>query len=101
MFKKFLEERIRKGPILKRLRDQFFKASTEIIDSAHIDAKLLDDVDKAKLDNANCIEIESGYPTKIGFKLSGLIKKGKVRTYDMGGDATTLKMAEAIASKIS
>lgn len=27
---------------------------------------------KEKLDNANCIEIESGEPTKIGFKRSGL-----------------------------
>jgi hypothetical protein len=27
---------------------------------------------KEKLDNANCIQIESGEPTKIGFKRSGM-----------------------------
>jgi len=29
-----------------------------------------------------------------------VIKEGKVRTYDMGGDDTTLDMADAIAAKI-
>jgi 3-isopropylmalate dehydrogenase len=29
-----------------------------------------------------------------------VIKEGKVRTYDMGGDNTTLDMSDAIASKI-
>jgi 3-isopropylmalate dehydrogenase len=31
---------------------------------------------------------------------SSVIKEGKVRTYDMGGDATTLAMAKAIAARI-
>jgi len=29
-----------------------------------------------------------------------VIKEGKVRTYDIGGDNTSLDMAEAVASKI-
>lgn len=32
--------------------------------------------------------------------VAGVIKDGKVKTYDMGGNATTIEMAEAIAEKI-
>jgi hypothetical protein len=31
---------------------------------------------------------------------AAVVKEGKVRTYDMGGGATTLEMAEAIARKL-
>jgi 3-isopropylmalate dehydrogenase len=32
--------------------------------------------------------------------IAGVIKEGKVRTYDMGGTSTSLQMAEAVASKL-
>ena len=32
--------------------------------------------------------------------VAGVIKEGKVRTYDMGGTNTTLEMAKAIADRI-
>lgn len=37
---------------------------------------------------------------KIEKAVAEVIKDGKVRTYDMGGDSTTLQMGKAIASKI-
>ena len=32
--------------------------------------------------------------------IAGIIEDGKVRTYDMGGDATTIEMAEAVAERL-
>ncbi|MCH7495668.1 MAG: isocitrate/isopropylmalate dehydrogenase family protein, partial [Candidatus Marinimicrobia bacterium] len=32
--------------------------------------------------------------------IAGVIEDGKVRTYDMGGDATTIEMAEAVAERL-
>jgi len=37
---------------------------------------------------------------KVENAVAQIIKQGKVRTYDMGGNATTLQMAEAIAEKL-
>ncbi|MFZ8790106.1 MAG: hypothetical protein ACO2OZ_10690 [Acidilobaceae archaeon] len=33
MFRDILRRRLEKGPILKRLRDEFFKAATQILDA--------------------------------------------------------------------
>jgi 3-isopropylmalate dehydrogenase len=43
-------------------------------------------------------ETEKG--TKLEQAVAAVIKEGKVRTYDMGGSARTLEMAEAIAAKL-
>ncbi|HIQ02549.1 MAG TPA: isocitrate/isopropylmalate dehydrogenase family protein, partial [Anaerolineales bacterium] len=32
--------------------------------------------------------------------IAGVIEEGKVRTYDMGGDASTLDMARAVADRL-
>ena len=32
--------------------------------------------------------------------IAGVIKEAKVRTYDLGGDATTLEMAEAVVERM-
>ena len=32
--------------------------------------------------------------------IAGVIAEGKVRTYDMGGNNTTLEMAEAVAARL-
>ncbi|MEA3376835.1 MAG: isocitrate/isopropylmalate family dehydrogenase, partial [Chloroflexota bacterium] len=32
--------------------------------------------------------------------IADVIKEGKVRTYDVGGDATTLEVAEAVAERM-
>jgi len=37
---------------------------------------------------------------KIEKAVAAIIKEGKVRTYDMGGENKTLEMAEAIAKKL-
>ena len=42
---------------------------------------------------------ETAKGTAIESAVAAVIKEGKVRTYDMGGSATTLEMAEAIARK--
>jgi isocitrate/isopropylmalate dehydrogenase len=36
----------------------------------------------------------------IEYAIEEVVREGKVRTYDMGGNASTLEMAEAIAGKI-
>ena len=36
----------------------------------------------------------------LGHAVAGVILEGKVRTYDMGGSATTIEMAQAIADKV-
>ena len=48
MFRKFMEERLRKGPMLKKLREQIFKASTKIIDPAGLDSSLRSDIEGCK-----------------------------------------------------
>ena len=47
-FRHFIEERMRKGPILKKLRDQFFKAASRVLDTQRFDISLLDDIKSAK-----------------------------------------------------
>ncbi|MCK4339561.1 MAG: isocitrate/isopropylmalate dehydrogenase family protein, partial [Candidatus Cloacimonetes bacterium] len=44
---------------------------------------------------------EKELANKLESAISETIQEGKVRTYDMGGNSSTLEMAEAIASKIS
>jgi len=46
--RKFLRERIQKGPILKRLREEVFKASTKIVDVAKFDGILSEDIEHSK-----------------------------------------------------
>jgi len=46
--KKLLRERMEKGPLLKKLRDQFFKASTKIVDAQEFDSAMLSDITNAK-----------------------------------------------------
>ena len=41
-----------------------------------------------------------GQGRAAGAAVAAVIAEGKVRTYDMGGSATTLEMAEAIAAKL-
>jgi 3-isopropylmalate dehydrogenase len=43
-------------------------------------------------------ETEKG--TRLEKATAEVIAEGKVRTYDMGGSATTLEMGEAIAKKL-
>jgi len=43
---------------------------------------------------------ETGMADKIEKATAAVILEGKVRTYDMGGTAKTLEMAEAIAKKL-
>ncbi len=42
--RKLFEERMRKGPILKKLREQFFKAVSKVYDAKRFDVSLLDDI---------------------------------------------------------
>lgn len=48
LFKRIVEERIKKGPILRRLREQFFKASTKILDAVDFESFLKNDIKEAK-----------------------------------------------------
>jgi phosphatidylserine/phosphatidylglycerophosphate/cardiolipin synthase-like enzyme len=48
MFRRFMEERLRKGPILKKLREQMFRASTKIIDATGLDVSLRSDIEGCK-----------------------------------------------------
>jgi len=43
---------------------------------------------------------ETAAATRIEEAVAAVISEGKVRTYDMGGSATTLELAEAVAGKI-
>jgi len=43
---------------------------------------------------------ETGGGQRIEDAVAEVVREGRVRTYDMGGSATTLEMAEAIASKL-
>jgi isocitrate/isopropylmalate dehydrogenase len=43
---------------------------------------------------------ENELAEKLENAIAEVIKEGKVRTYDMGGSATTIEMAEAVAAKI-
>lgn len=43
---------------------------------------------------------ETELATRLENGVAEVIREGKVRTYDMGGNATTLQMAEAIADKL-
>ena len=46
--RKLLHDRIQKGPLLKRLREEFFKASTKIVDVASFDGMISKDIANAK-----------------------------------------------------
>ena len=46
--RRLLRERIKKGPILKKLREEFFRASSKIIDVAKFDGALSEDIGRAK-----------------------------------------------------
>jgi len=43
---------------------------------------------------------ETDAANRIEAAMAAVLREGKVRTYDMGGSATTMQMAEAIASKL-
>ncbi len=43
---------------------------------------------------------EDGMAEALEAAIAGVIKDGKVRTYDMGGSATTLEMAKAVAERV-
>jgi len=43
-----IEERMKKGPLLKKLREQFFKAATRVLDAEHFDVAFFDDLKSAK-----------------------------------------------------
>ncbi len=43
---------------------------------------------------------ETGMAQRLESAIAQVIKEGKVRTYDMGGTASTLEMAQAVASKL-
>ncbi|RLF21476.1 MAG: hypothetical protein DRN15_11125 [Thermoprotei archaeon] len=46
--RKLLEERMKKGPLLKRLREQFFSAASKVYDADRFHVSLLDDIKTAK-----------------------------------------------------
>jgi len=46
--RKALEERMRKGPVLRRLREEFFRAVTRVYDADRFHISLLDDIRNAK-----------------------------------------------------
>ena len=46
--RRFFHERMKNGPILRKLREKFFKAGTEIIDALNFDSKLINDISNAK-----------------------------------------------------
>ncbi len=48
LFKKIIEDRFKKGPILKRLKEQVFKATTKFLDSKHFDASLSEDINNSQ-----------------------------------------------------
>lgn len=43
---------------------------------------------------------ESELAKKLELAIASVIKDGKVKTYDMGGIATTLEVAEEVAGKL-
>ncbi len=48
LLRKILEERMKKGPILKRLREQFFRAASKVYDADRFHVSLLDDINDAE-----------------------------------------------------
>ncbi len=48
LFRRFLEERLRKGPILKKLKETFFRAATKVLNVDRFYTSLLDDIRSAK-----------------------------------------------------
>ena len=46
--RRVLEERLRRGPVLKRLREEFFRAVTRVYDADRFHISLLDDIRNAK-----------------------------------------------------
>ncbi len=46
--RKALEERVKKGPVLRRLREEFFRAVTRVYDADRFHVSLLDDIKNAK-----------------------------------------------------
>jgi len=43
---------------------------------------------------------ETGLASRLEQAIAEVIKEGKVRTYDLGGSAKTLDIAEAVAAKL-
>jgi isocitrate/isopropylmalate dehydrogenase len=43
---------------------------------------------------------ETAAAAKIEKAVAEVVREGRVRTYDMGGTAKTLEMAEAVAAKL-
>jgi isocitrate/isopropylmalate dehydrogenase len=43
---------------------------------------------------------ESGKAKRLEEAIAAVIKEGKVRTYDMGGNSTSLDVARAVADKL-
>jgi hypothetical protein len=48
MFRDIVKRRLEKGPVLRRLREEFFKATTQILDSDQFLVKLRDDLRNLK-----------------------------------------------------
>jgi len=48
VLRKIIEERIRKGPILKRLREQFFKTASRFLDPEEFQTSFKDDIRESK-----------------------------------------------------
>lgn len=71
--RKLLEERMRKGPILKKLREQFFRASSKVFDAKRFDVSLLDGIKAAK----GLVVIISPFLSKL--KVEGFINAREVR----------------------
>ena len=56
--------------------------------------------DESNFLNRFALVSNTGASTRIENAVSEVIKEGKVRTKDLGGTASTMEMAKAIASRI-
>ena len=70
--RKLFEERMRKGPVLKKLREQFFKAVSKVYDAKRFDVSLLDDIKASK----GLVVIISPFLSKL--KVEGFINSREV-----------------------
>ena len=48
LVRKMLEERMRKGPLLRKLREEFFRAASKVYDAKRFEVQLLDDIKEAE-----------------------------------------------------
>jgi len=67
--RRVLEERKRKGSVLKKLREQFFSAVTRVYDADRFHASLIDDIKNAK----NFIVVISPFLSMLRLLLQYLI----------------------------